>query len=81
MKGFLQFGIGPLVGGILFALGLGVSGMTEAKNIIGFLDIFGSWQPELIFVMVGAILVYGVLYRVILLKTKPLFVEKFFSTN
>ncbi len=51
------------VSGIVFALGLGISGMTRPIKVIGFLDFFGSWDPSLAFVMIGAICVYCVAYR------------------
>ncbi len=41
--------------GLLFALGLGISGMTDPTRIIGFLDVTGRWDPSLAFVMAGAI--------------------------
>jgi len=41
--------------GLIFGLGLIVSGMTNPANIIGFLDIAGNWNPSLVFVMVGGI--------------------------
>lgn len=41
----------------MFGIGLIVSGMTDPGKIIGFLDVAGSWDPSLVFVMVGAILV------------------------
>jgi uncharacterized membrane protein YedE/YeeE len=43
--------------GLLFGLGLIVSGMTDPGKVIGFLDVFGTWDPSLAFVMAGAILV------------------------
>jgi hypothetical protein len=49
--------------GILFALGLGISGMTRPVKVIGFLDFFGAWDASLAFVMLGAIAVYFVAYR------------------
>ena len=49
--------------GILFALGLGVSGMTQPAKVTAFLDFTGQWDPSLLFVMVGAIFVYAVGYR------------------
>jgi len=45
--------------GALFGSGLAVSGMTDPGRVIGFLDIFGSWDPALLFVMAGAVGVYG----------------------
>ncbi len=41
--------------GLVFALGLGISGMTLPSKVIGFLDVFGSWDPSLALVMAGAI--------------------------
>jgi uncharacterized membrane protein YedE/YeeE len=73
----LKTGLGPLLGGMLFSIGLGVSGMTEPAKIISFLDIFGDWDPSLIFVMVGAIGVNAILHRFITKKTTPLFDSKF----
>lgn len=43
--------------GVLFGLGLIVSGMSNPKKILGFLDLAGNWDPSLIFVMGGAVLV------------------------
>lgn len=45
------------IAGLLFALGLVVSGMTQPSKVIGFLDITGKWDPSLAFVMGGALLV------------------------
>ena len=46
-----------LVSGLIFGLGLTISSMTNPAKVIGFLDIFGLWDPSLGFVMGGAILV------------------------
>jgi uncharacterized membrane protein YedE/YeeE len=46
------------VAGLVFALGLGLSGMTVPTKVIGFLDPFGHWDPSLMFVMIGAIAVH-----------------------
>jgi uncharacterized membrane protein YedE/YeeE len=61
----------------MFGLGLGISGMTDADKVVGFLDLFGNWDPSLAFVMVGAIGVHLVLYRVILKRSSPLYSGKF----
>jgi uncharacterized protein len=45
--------------GALFGTGLAVSGMTDPGRVIGFLDVFGAWDPALLFVMAGAVGVYG----------------------
>jgi len=49
--------------GLLFGLGLIVSGMTDPSKIIGFLDITGAWDPSLAFVMGCAVLVGVVAFR------------------
>lgn len=46
-----------LSAGLVFGLGLIVSGMTDPSKVIGFLDLAGSWDPSLAFVMGGAVLV------------------------
>jgi uncharacterized membrane protein YedE/YeeE len=48
-----------LVAGGIFGTGLAVSGMTDPARVIGFLDVFGAWDPALLFVMAGAVTVYG----------------------
>ena len=52
-----------LVAGLLFAVGLGIAGMTQPEKVINFLDITGTWDPSLAFVMGGAILVYMPIMR------------------
>lgn len=51
-------GLVPFACGLIFALGLGVSGMTDARKVLGFLDVFGRWDASLMFVMGGAIAVH-----------------------
>jgi uncharacterized protein len=63
--------------GALFAVGLALSGMTKPSKIMGFLDIAGHWDASLAFVMVGAIAVHFVAYRVIRRRSAPLFDTKF----
>ena len=43
-----------LIAGALFGAGLHLSGMTDTQKVLGFLDIFGAWDPTLMFVMGGA---------------------------
>ena len=49
--------IASLLAGVVFGLGLIVSGMASPAKVLGFLDIAGAWDPSLAFVMVGAIAV------------------------
>lgn len=69
--------IAPFFGGIVFALGLGLSGMTRPEKIVGFLDFFGAWDPTMIFVMVGAIATYSLVYHWSRGRPAPFFSEKF----
>ncbi len=62
-----------LISGLVFALGLGVSGMTRPSKVIAFLDVAGMWDPSMLFVMVGAIAVSFVSYRFTKRWSKPLF--------
>ena len=49
--------LSALLAGLLFGIGLIVSGMTDPAKVTGFLDLAGNWDPSLAFVMGGAILV------------------------
>lgn len=66
-----------LASGFLFALGLGVSEMTRPEKVLGFLDLFGNWDPSLIFVMGGAMVVYFIALRVVGGRQKPVFGKQF----
>jgi uncharacterized membrane protein YedE/YeeE len=50
--------------GLLFGSGLILSGMSNPAKVLAFLDIAGRWDPSLVFVMVGAILVAAVAFRI-----------------
>ena len=73
MKNIISF-----IVGLLFALGLGISGMTNVRVVRGFLDVFGEWDPALVGVMVGAIFIHSFLFYFIIKKRKsPLLDSKF----
>lgn len=59
--------------GFLFALGLGISGMTQPQKVVGFLNLFGGWDPSLMFVMGGAIGVHFFTFKLIRRRKSPLF--------
>jgi uncharacterized membrane protein YedE/YeeE len=73
MKGSLT----SFVAGVVFALGLGISGMTRPVKVIGFLDFFGAWDASLAFVMLGAIAVYFAAYRWCRTMPAPLLASEF----
>lgn len=59
--------------GLLFGLGLAVSGMTHAAKVLGFLDVAGDWDPSLLLVLGGAVGVTVVANRFILRRPAPVF--------
>jgi uncharacterized membrane protein YedE/YeeE len=73
----MKNGISALLVGFIFAMGLGISGMTQPQKVVGFLDLFGNWDPSLMFVMVGAIGVHFITYRLIRKRGTPLFSRQF----
>lgn len=60
----MKFSIAAFASGLVFGLGLLVSGMANPEKVLGFLDIAGAWDPSLALVMVGAILVGLVAFAV-----------------
>ena len=61
-----------LVSGIIFGIGLVISEMINPEKVLGFLNLFGSWDPSLAFVMIGALAVSSPLFRIIKNKEKPI---------
>ena len=66
-----------LAAGIVFGIGLIVSGMTDPAKVMNFLDLAGSWDPSLAFVMGGAVVVTFIGYRLTFASGAPLFGERF----
>ncbi len=67
-----------LIAGLLFGIGLTLSAMLNPAKVIGFLDLFGNWDPSLAFVMGGALLVTLPGYFILRKKEKPLLETQFF---
>ena len=63
--------------GALFGLGLTVSQMINPTKVLGFLDLFGAWDPSLALVMAGALIVTGIGYRLVLRQPAPLLAKSF----
>jgi len=63
--------------GVIFAIGLAIGGMTQPAKVAGFLDFTGNWDPNLRFVMGGAVMTHAILYRVIRQRPTPLFTAAF----
>lgn len=72
-----------LFAGLLFGLGMVISGMADPAKVVGFLDIAGDWDPSLMFVMGGALMVFMPAYFFLIKpKNKPVNAEKFcLATN
>lgn len=64
--------VAAFVVGLIFGLGLVISGMTQAQKVIGFLDVVGNWDPSLMFVMLSAIPVHFLSYKWIANRPSPL---------
>lgn len=63
--------------GFIFGLGLALSGMLRRTKIINFLTLYEDWDPSLILVMGGAVLVTGIFFNIIIYKQKePCFAEE-----
>ena len=70
-------GIVALACGLVFGVGLALSGMTDTAKVLGFLDLFGEWVPDLAFVMGGAVMVTLVAFRFVLARRQPLLAPSF----
>ena len=66
-----------LISGMLFSFGLVISNMINPNVVLNFLDIFGDWDPSLIFVMSAALLTSSIGYKIIFKQSSPLFDSKF----
>ena len=70
--------VSALGAGILFGIGLWVSGMANPKKVLGFLDVTGEWDASLLLVMGGAVAVTAICFRFILKMPSP-WIEKEFK--
>ena len=64
-----------LLSGIIFGIGLSISSMVNPEKVLGFLNLFGYWDPSLVFVMAGGILITAPF--IFFFKKKPLFADNF----
>jgi uncharacterized membrane protein YedE/YeeE len=69
--------IAGLLTGLLFGLGLCLSGMTNPAIVLGFLDLAGEWNPTLVFVMAAGVTVTFLGYRFLVPKSRPLWASGF----
>ena len=66
-----------LLCGLIFGTGLVVSGMSNPAKVLNFLDLAGTWDPSLAFVMGGAVVVTFIGYRLVQQRQHPAFAERF----
>lgn len=66
-----------LLAGIVFGFGLAISGMLNPERVRGFLDITGTWDPTLGFVMIGAVAVAAIGVVISRAMTKPVLDDTF----
>ena len=63
--------------GLVFGIGISISGMANPAKVLNFFDVAGSWDPSLILVMGGALVVTFIGYRLVLRRPAPLMDLKF----
>ena len=68
---------GNFIAGLIFGLGLLISGMANPAKVQNFLDLAGTFDPSLILVMFGAVVVTFIGYRFVLRRPTPLAAERF----
>jgi uncharacterized membrane protein YedE/YeeE len=64
--------------GLIFGFGLMISGMTQPAKVLGFLDIFGRWDPTLAFVMAGALVISSLGYALARRQIRPVIAAQHF---
>lgn len=63
--------------GLCCGAGLVLSGMSDPRNVLRFLDVLGEWEPRLLFVMASAVAVFGLAYVSVARRRAPLFAPVF----
>ncbi|MDJ0639840.1 MAG: YeeE/YedE family protein [Paracoccaceae bacterium] len=67
--------------GVIFGVGISISGMANPAKVLNFFDIAGTWDPSLIFVMGGALVTTFIGYKLVFGRTAPVFGEFFAVPN
>jgi uncharacterized membrane protein YedE/YeeE len=65
--------LGAFACGLIFGIGLIISGMANPEKVLGFLDVLGPWDPSLIFVMGAALVVASIGFALTRRRGQPLF--------
>jgi uncharacterized membrane protein YedE/YeeE len=66
-----------LVVGLLFGAGLALSGMIDPARVLGFLDVAGSWDPTLAFVLAASLIPSAIAYALVRRMKKPIMADEF----
>ncbi len=64
--------------GLVFGLGIAISGMGNPAKVVNFFDVAGAWDPSLAFVMAGALGITFIGYRLVLARPRPLQEDRFY---
>jgi len=65
------------ISGLIFGVGISISGMANPAKVLNFFDVAGTWDPSLAFVMGGALVVTFIGYRFVLKRPAPAFSDSF----
>lgn len=63
--------------GLIFGIGISISGMANPAKVLNFFDVAGTWDPSLAFVMGGALIVTFIGYNLVLKRSKPALADVF----
>jgi hypothetical protein len=63
--------------GVIFGVGISISGMANPAKVLNFFDIVGTWDPSLIFVMGGAVVTTFIGYKLVFGRAAPVFEPRF----
>lgn len=74
----LNVNVMALLSGLVFGLGLGLSQMIDRDRILNFLDVTGTWDSTLLFVLAGAVSVTVIAFRFVLRFPHPVFANRFY---
>jgi len=69
--------VAALASGIIFGLGLCLSEMINPTRVVGFLDVFGTWDMTLVFVMISAVAVTAIGFPLVTRRPKPVLADRF----
>jgi uncharacterized membrane protein YedE/YeeE len=69
--------LASFVCGLIFGFGLLISGMTQPEKVLGFLDIFGRWDPTLVFVMAAALAIANVGFALARKRQSPMLATQY----